>query len=682
MKIGIDLGTTLSVLAKYDPDVSDSVVIPGDEGTFLTPSVIDFSDPDNPVIGSAAYRNLVSGNQNCIADFKKNLGRDVAPFRSEGREFTSEDMYRMMYGHLVKHAIAATGESVDSAVITVPAYFDDIQRRAAKQAATDAGITVTRVINEPTAAAIEYGYRRYENALIMVLDIGGGTTDATICSARNGLIQILDSEGDHHLGGNQWNEILLGIACARFENEFGFDPMSVEAVREKLIYLADSYKKVLSASDGIDFEISCEGFKGTYHITREEFEEATQYLVAAVGKVVSSLVLDGVPLTPKDVTEVLLVGGSTRLPSIRPMLESLGYTRITSFKDIETDTAVAKGAALVAALYAGNETGMREVVVKDTAPHSLGFLTESDDGSRYVNTILIPKGSAIPTRSESCIRIRENNTSDRIEIYILQGESTEPKDCTVISKWMISGFPNDGDGMVFDLILSYDVNGMVEVSAEHSGYALKVTSEERGDDFGWMALAPSRRDLDTHVAKEVAFVIDMSKSMWKELDKVKESVRSNAEILNGENTGFTLIGFADRSRTVCGPGADLETLVKSLDYLKGVYLNGFGTGTNSDPLEHLYRTMDGVRGAHFAALFTDGCWDCRNDAVFSAEVCRNENILVYAFGFGSEVDESFLRQIATLDGNALHTTADKLKYVTDTIAVAIRDNPTGLREAI
>ena len=587
-----------------------------------------------------------------------------------------------MYRHLLSAAVASTGEEVESAIITVPAYFNDVQLSAAKYAATTAGINVRRVMKEPVAAAICYGYRNRSDRRILVYDLGGGTFDVTLCDVRSKSIEVIDTKGDHMLGGNNWNEVLLSHVCSMFEAEFGVNPQDDPAVREGLLYRADAYKKLLSEQESVDYEIEYRGDRAVYTVTRKDFENATSHLLASTLRVIDQLKVGGEPLDHGSVDEVLLTGGSARMPSLRPFLEANGFRKVVEPSASDADTAVAKGAALACALYSNADTGVSDFVLKDKVNLSLGFLTESDDGRSYCNTILVPVGSPMPVRNSGQLRIRENNCTDRLELFVLQGESRDPADCDVIAKKIVTGFPNSGRGMVFDITLSYNEEGFVEVSAYHDGYELKVTDDKIPVDLAWMRFAPSERTLDRNVTKELAFCVDLSRSMWPHVNDVKSFVIETARALQGDNTTYTLITFADKCRQICGPGADLEVFQDAVESIKTGYLDRLGPGTAAQPFSMLDEVLKDRPGARFAVVVTDGVWESRDEAVNAARECRQHRLPIYAVCYGEERDESFIRQIASLDKSALYSTMSNLKNVTDTIAVAIRNNPTGLMEML
>ena len=368
------------------------------------------------------------------------------------------------------------------------------------------------------------------------------------------------------------------------------------------------------------------------------------------------------------------------MPGIRTFLQSNGFGNIVELSDTDVDTAVAKGAALAAALFSGNEAGLAEFSVNDATSISLGLLTESNDGESYRNTILIPKGSKFPVSSTGHLRIRENNVTDHLDVYILQGESLDPSDCTVLAKRTVTGFENPGSGMVFDITLSYNKDGIVEVTARHGDRELTVTQNDSFADTAWMRFSPKERSMDTSIAKEVVFIADMSRSMWPHTETIRDCIRGLAQKLDGESTAFSLIAFGDRSRSECGPGGDLGDLMDAVDRLKPGYISHYGPGTSADPPETLLDMSVEMKTAIFAIIITDGNWKSRDHAISSARDCRTEKIILFTVCYGDEPDRSFIRQLSDRDANTLFTTVDNLRNVTDTIAIAVRNSATGLRE--
>lgn len=678
MRVGIDLGTVNSVVARFEPSTSDVPVVTNSRGLLLTPTVVSVSGSE-VTAGWDAFDRLVSDEPGCVTDFKNRLGDDTPVFTCGGHGYTGEELCSIMFRTLVEEAEASAGERIEEAVITVPAYFNDIQRNSAKRALISTGISMVSIVNEPTAAAIYCGYRERGNRRILIFDLGGGTLDLSVCDTRDAAIDVVTTSGDLNIGGSDWDAELLRYVSSKFEHDYGMDPDSDRDVRESLLYRAESYKRLLSDFDHVNYEMEYGGKTAVYRITRDEFEEATSSLLDSAMDTVRNLTVGDRRIDPAEIDAVLLVGGASRMPCITKALESLGFTNIEHPDPALMDTAVARGAAFSCA---------RDVLVdgmpfsvKDSVSLSLGFLTQSEEGDSYVNSIVIPKGTPYPASGTGKLRIREDNVTDRLDVYILQGESLDPADCTVISRMVVTGFENPGSGMTFDITLSYDSDGMAGMSAVCDGKELVVVPSAVPADMGWVREPASSHQSQAEVRKEILFCVDLSRSMWDRLPRVKDEIRRTVEKLEGGGTTFTLVGFADRNVVFCGPGASAEDVVAGTDRISVSAFGRTGCGTTADPMECIYDLMNGIGNARLAIILTDGIWESRDDAVFYASMCRQSKIKTYAVSFGGETDESFLKQIATVEKDAVFTAVADLRAVMDTIAVAIGNTPTGLTEA-
>lgn len=673
MKVGIDLGTTYSVVARYDSETARTEIVRNKYLKDITPSVICFLDDGTVLIGEDA-KNMQKGGTGCIAAiFKVNMGTKTVCADVGGTKYHAEKLSELMLRELVKEAESTSGEKIESAVITVPAYFDDLQRTSTKAAAEAAGINVTKIINEPTAAAIYYGYKHSDGKTLLVYDLGGGTFDVTIVNISEGAIEVKGTKGDHSLGGKDWDEALVNMVCEKFLDEFDEDPREDPHKRFELLANAEDYKKLLSRSDRIDFIVTYNGRTGRYPITRSEFEAATRYLIDATTDILDML-FDSIDITKADVDEVLLCGGSTRMPQVTESLEAYGFRNITSHRD--TDLAVAKGAALVAELYSNEEKGIGDFEFVDVSAHSLGALSINPNLGRYYNEIMIPCNTPVPASVTKPFRIEEGNLTDQIEVYVLQGESPLPSDCTCIKKEVITGFQNGGTGMVIDISYSYSDEGVVSVSAERHGEPLPVIEETVPADLSWMDRPPAERRTNKRVAKNVAICVDLSKSMKDHLEEVQEAIRNFVLAFSGEFTKISLIGFGEKSRILQPMTLDDDEILEAVDRLK---INSFGRGTSANPFDEVKEVMETETGAKYAIILTDGIWGNRNIAVDEARECRSEMINVFAVGFG-KADRSFLKQIATLDEGAMYTTINNLGKTINTIATAIIDCPTAIME--
>ena len=673
MRVGIDLGTTYSAVARYNAKTSRTDIIRNKYEKDLTPSVICFMDDGSVLIGDDA-KDMQRGGGGCIASvFKVSMGTHAACAELNGRSYTAEELSRLMVRELIRQAEASAGEKIESAVITVPAYFDDLQRSSTRAAAESAGVTVTKIINEPTAAAIYYGYKHSEGKNILVYDLGGGTFDVTIVNVNNSTIDVIATCGNHNLGGKDWDETLLNTICDRFYDEFGEDPRTDIRKRYELLADCEDYKKSLVNYRKATAHVAFGDYVGRYELSVEDFESSTDFLIDAINDVLDE-VFEASRMRPDQIDEVLLCGGSTRLPQVQRHLKKYGFKTIVTHRD--TDLAVAKGAAIVASLYSNDDNRIRDLSISDVNAHSLGLLSIDPNTGKYRNEIMIPCNSKIPISVTKPFRLEEGNLTDQVEVYMLQGESPVPSDCTVIKHEVITGFINNGKGAVIDITYSYNEDGAVTVTAARNGEELPVIEEAIPEDSSWISADPSARCGNKRVSKSIAICVDLSRSMEKNLPDVKKAINDFVMSLSGEFTKFTLIGFGDKVKVLSELSTDEEDILGAVEAMK---INKLGRGTDANPLEMVREKLASEKGAKMALILTDGIWGRRNEAVEDAAACKQEMINIVAIGFG-EADRSFLKQIATIEEGAMYTTLSNLGKTINTIATAIIDSPTGLVE--
>jgi len=674
MKVGIDLGTTYSTVAKYDKKTSRPEIINNKFEKELTPSVICFLDNGEILIGEDAKDMQAGGAGTIAASFKRGMGDNSYTVEANGKVYTAEDLSAMLLKKLISDAEEQSREKIDSVVITVPAYFNDFQRKATIRAGEACGVKVMKIVNEPTSAAISYGYNRESNKTVMVYDLGGGTFDVTIVKVNKGNIQVVGTDGNHILGGKDWDAAIVKFVCEQFLEEYGVDPRDDEPTKNELIVASENYKKVLTKTDRVTIQIKYEGYSGKYTLTRDQFDMRTQFLLNATRDVCMKLFAD-LGMTWADLDEILLVGGSTRMPQVKEFLEKTSDRPVIDHSD--TDLAVAKGAAITAEFYCSTSTGVRDVKISDVTAHSLGALSVSPGGDRYINEIMIKRNSKVPSAVRKPFKIDPGNMTNLIEVYTLQGESRVPLDCYVLAKVVISGFYNPGDGTIIDVEYNYDENGVVRVSAFQSGEPLQVDSEPVPEDISWMNDPPTNRASTVPIAKNVVLCIDLSRSMRNSLEEVRKVINDFVMTVADENTKFGLIGFGDKVGIMRDMTTDPNTIVAALTGLK---VNVYGRGTDACPLGTASMMLSNRPGGKMIVILTDGIWGKRDHAVSEAVTCRNSKIAVVAVGIG-DADWGFLKQISTVEEGAMYTTLDRLGETFSTIATALSTGSMGLRES-
>ena len=479
--IGIDLGTTMSAMAVVD-ELGQPMMIHNNQGERLTPSAILFRGEET-VVGRQARNSAIARPDKVVVFVKREMGNPTYKFRCDGQEYTAEELSGIILRKLKQDAEAALGQEVREAVITVPAYFGDLERNRTRTAGQIAGLDVIDIINEPTAAAIAYGLsRRGEDQKILVYDLGGGTFDVTIMSSEGGDLRVLTTNGHRKLGGVDFDEKLAEYFAETFETRFGVRPLDEPRSYQDFRDRAEKAKIDLSDAEVADVDLSAGGQLLDLEVQRQQFERLIAHYIDQT-QALTEKALSDAGLGPDQIDKVLLVGGSTRIPVVQRMVRSLMGKKPEI--GINPDEVVAIGAAV----YAANESG---VTVRDTAgrelpparfhdvtAHSLGIVAkDSDDRDR--NFRLIQKDSPIPASGQDTFTTHSDNQSE-VLIKILQGEDDDPEMCVEVGDaGVLSGIPPRPRGIPQILVtFEYDKSGIVHVQAreDESGKELSATIE-------------------------------------------------------------------------------------------------------------------------------------------------------------------------------------------------------------
>ncbi len=492
--IGIDLGTTNSVVAVMEG--GEAKVIPNQEGNRVTPSVVAFTDKGEILVGEPAKRQAITNPKNTIYSIKRFMGRrhneveqeekmvpyevvggptDYVKVRVRDKEYTPPEISAMILRKLKEAAEAYLGHRVNKAVITVPAYFNDAQRQATKDAGQIAGLEVVRIINEPTAAALAYGLDKKKDEKVAVFDLGGGTFDISILEVGEELIEVLSTNGDTHLGGDDFDEELINFIADKFQAEHGIDLRKDAMALQRLREAAEKAKKELSSSQTTDINLPfiTADASGAKHlqmtITRAEFERLIDHLVERCREPVMNALRDA-KLQPSDIDEVILVGGSTRVPKVQEFVRKLFGKE--PHKGVNPDEVVAIGAAIQGGIIAGE---VKDVVLMDVTPLSLGIETEGG-----VMTVLIPRNTTIPTTKKEIFTTAADNQT-AVTVRVFQGERPMAADNRLLGQFNLEGIPPAPRGVPkIEVTFDIDVNGILNVSAKDlaTGKAQSIRIEQ------------------------------------------------------------------------------------------------------------------------------------------------------------------------------------------------------------
>ncbi|MGV3174721.1 molecular chaperone DnaK [Aerococcus suis] len=538
--IGIDLGTTNSAVSVLEG--GEAKIIPNPEGNRTTPSVVSFKNGERQV-GEVAKRSMVT-NPNTIASIKRHMGEDGYKVDIEGKSYTPQEVSAMILQHLKSYAEDYLGDKVTNAVITVPAYFNDAERQATKDAGKIAGLDVDRIVNEPTAAALAYGLDNTDaEENVLVFDLGGGTFDVSILELGDGVFDVLSTAGDNKLGGDDFDNKIVDYLVSEFKQENGIDLSQDKMALQRLKDAAEKAKKDLSGvtSTQISLPFITAGENGPLHLettlTRAKFEELTDDLIQRTKKPVQQALSDA-GLNKSDIDEVILVGGSTRIPAVVDLVKS--ETGKDPNRSVNPDEVVAMGAAIQGGVISGD---VKDVVLLDVTPLTLGIETMGG-----VSTPLIERNTTIPTSKSQVFSTAADN-QPAVDIHVLQGERSMAADNKTLGRFQLTDIPAAPRG-VPQIEVSFDIdkNGIVNVKAKDLGtgkeQAITIQSNSglSDDEIDRMmkdaeanAEEDKKRKEEADLRNEVEQLIFQVEKTTKELDgKVDQAELDKANNLKDE----------------------------------------------------------------------------------------------------------------------------------------------------